>query len=615
MKRFLQLFALQLLFWMGLFKLGRIIFIVYHGSNPFDRRVLPVFFHALRLDFSTACYLTAVPLVLMLIHLLSNLPTRWGLKAYYLIMVPVLSLIMIADAELFRVWGSKVNAQAIGYLRYPSEALTSSLSSPLFLLLSLAAILTFIACYVIFKLLSLCPLEKIGNSYLNMLKKSMVSIGCVVVLLVGMRGGIQLTPVNQSSAYFSNESFLNNASVNAVWNLFDSLTKEKKVNKYRFRFVTDEKALQIHQDLYDYNPSGSLPVLTSVRPNIVLVIMESFTADLVASLGGEEGITPGFDQLSKEGLLFTNIYASGDRTDKGLASILTGFPALPSSSILKAPTKFEKINGLPDKLKKEGYSTAFYYGGESEFFNFKAFALHTGLEKIIDKGSFSSSETKSRWGAHDHILYEKVLKDHRQIREPFFTTVLTLSNHEPFDLPTQPHFKGNDRKTQFKNTSYYADESLLHFIGQAKTQPWYKNTLFIIVADHGSSLIKDYTTAAAPGKYHIPMLWYGEVLKDSVKGRTVDQVASQNDLPATLLKQLNVPRGDFKFSNDIFTARRHFAFFTFDNGMGWVDNEKAFSLDVFNGSVGYGKPEKISRGAKDTLKACLQHLIQVYSQL
>jgi phosphoglycerol transferase MdoB-like AlkP superfamily enzyme len=246
---------------------------------------------------------------------------------------------------------------------------------------------------------------------------------------------------------------------------------------------------------------------------------------------------------------------------------------------------------LSTEFKEAGYQTAFYYGGELEFANIKSYLLKGGYEKIVGKGDFRPEDMNSKWGAHDHVVFNKMLGDINAAPagKPFFHTLFTLSSHEPFEVPMETVIKGNDEQSKFLNSMYYADQSLGNFIKEAKQQPWWQNTLVIIVADHGHRLPvmqgEDLTK-----EFHIPMLWLGGAL--AKKNIVVDKLSSQIDIAPTLLSQLNMPYSQYRWGKDIFnSATRPFAYFVFNDGFGLLQPGKKVIFDnvgkkVISGNCG-----------------------------
>ncbi len=407
------------------------------------------------------------------------------------------------------------------------------------------------------------------------------------LLIIPIRGGLQLAPMNVSAVFFSPVAFANHAAINPQWNFLFSVLEKTDDQTNPFVYLPEPIAQQAVQSLYEPGIQTSLvnqvgfgqsnaPILSQNRPNILLIVWESLTAKVVTKLGGRPDITPNFDKLCNEGVLFTNYYASGDRSEKGLIALLSGFPAQPLTSIMTIPQKSAKLPTLTGTLRQAGYQTSFYYGGETEFANIRSYLFHSQYDRIVSKPDFPAETWNSKWGAHDHIVYGRLLQDLSRQRQPFFTTLFTLSSHEPFEVPMLPvAVPGTNEEDLFLNAHFYADKSLGEFIAQAKQQSWWANTLVIIVADHGHRL-----PTIGPNKteeFHIPMLWLGGALKQS---GIIDEVASQTDLPATLLHQLHLNASPFRWSCNLFDpTRQPFAYFAFHNGFGFVRPGRALVYD------------------------------------
>lgn len=441
---------------------------------------------------------------------------------------------------------------------------------------------------------------------------------CLVLLggnFLLIRGGLGGSPITQSMAYFSKDQLLNNAAVNTEWNLLSSVlaTKMTKVNPYLY--LNSKEAENNVKDLYTSAKDTTINILHTKRPNVVLVILESFTADLTKTLGNEDGITPHFDTLINKGVLFSQIYSSGNRTDKGLIATLAGFPTLGAGSIVKWPEKMQKIPAISQSLFKAGYKTSFFYGGESEFDNYKAFILSHDYQKLVDKNNFEGNDMKTKWGKFDELVFARQLSELNKEQQPFFSTLLTLTNHEPFEVPGTSKFGRADNIANFKSTAYYTDSCINAFLTNAKKQAWYKNTLFVFVADHGHLLPKNSFDISTPQRYHIPLLFYGDVIKEEFRGRKFNDVGSQTDLAVTLLTQLDLPSEQFVWSKNLLNPyHKPFAFFSWDNGMGFIDNQQCVTFDNTGKMVLYNSDDKDAAQTSKTLTHGKAYLQSVYRQ-
>ncbi|MNQ79042.1 Lipoteichoic acid synthase 2 [compost metagenome] len=213
------------------------------------------------------------------------------------------------------------------------------------------------------------------------------------------------------------------------------------------------------------------------------------------------------------------------------------------------------------------------------------------------------------------MVFDRQLKDLNAEKQPFFSTLLTLSNHEPYTLPGKPKFGNSDNVAKFKSTAYYTDSCINAYLNYAKKQSWYKNTLFVFVADHGHGLPKQAYEIYAPERYHIPLLFYGEVIKDEFKGRKFSNVGSQVDIAATLLAQLQIPAKDFLWSKNMLNPyTKPFAYFTWDNGMGFIDNQQCVTFDNVGKMVLFNSNPKDKVKTSEVLDHAKSYLQKVYQQ-
>jgi len=313
------------------------------------------------------------------------------------------------------------------------------------------------------------------------------------------------------------------------------------------------------------------------KTNVILIVWESFTKKIVdVAINGTQ-VVPNFNYLKKEGIYFNNIYASGDRTHKGISAILSGYPALPNTSIIRFPQKSAKLTLLSNLFKQHDYSNTFYYGGDPNYDNYKSYLLHGQYDKIIGGDLFNSKDKLTQWGAVDGAVANRMINDFKTWKQPFFNCWLTLTSHVHYKIPESPVFQGNDETTRFLNSLHYTDKVLGMFIENCKKQPWWKNTVVIITADHG---IRFPATGRVINDFQIPMLWLGGAVEKKM-GLVVNKLASQIDLSASLIKQFGWSSSPFPFSRDITDSTTvPFAFFSNSISVGLVEPDKYFIYDV-----------------------------------
>lgn len=596
MLKSLIFFARFLLLWMLFFFLERslFLFVFYqkYAAESTYTQTLAAFYHGLRLDLAMMAYTAVIPLLYFsALYLIGKqrIAVNW-IKTYNSILLVIFSILAVVNLNIYREWGSKINARALEFaFKSPQEAWASSASSPVFsnlLYLSLLIALGLILNKVLIRDKIIAPTRVLW-----------LRIPFIIILLglnfLLIRGGIGVSTNNLSMAYYSDSQPLNYAAVNTEWNLVYSLIKSSSKRKKDYQFLPDTTVVSQMKMLYPQQSDSTLRILTTNRPNVVLIIMESFSADLLESLGGDKGITPHLDTMSRKGLSFSRIYATGNRTDKGVIGTMAGFPSLAAENVVKFTDKMEKMPSLSRSFKQAGYHTSFFYGGQSEFDNYKAFMLSHDTELLIDKSSFKAADMNSKWGAYDGVVFNRQLQELNQVKKPFFSVQLTLTNHEPFELPGSSKFGKADNIQKFKSTAFYTDSCINDFIQQAKKQDWYANTLFVLIADHGHIMPKGREEIYIPERYHIPMLFFGEVIKKEYRGRVIDKTGSQIDLASTLLHQLQLDSKPYTWSKNLLDPQtRPFAFFSWDSGMGFIDNTQCVTFDLVGKKTLYNnKPE------------------------
>ncbi len=577
-KRIIQFLTTYFLFVL-LFVLQKPVFMVcYHDLYTHASFVdyLRVMWHGLPLDLSLAGYLTAIPGLLLAASAWTNSALLRRIRqGYFGLIAFVMACIFIVDLGLYGYWDFRLDATPIFYFfSSPKDAMASV--SGWFVLLGLLAILIYAAIlYCIFHFALIRTKKPLKIPY----RRQNVSLALLLLtaaLFLPIRGGFTVSTMNVSKVYFSQDQRMNHAAINPAFSFMYSATHQTNFDK-QYRFMAPEAADKLFATMIDTpaTAADSIPqLLNTQRPNIVFIILESFSTHLMETFGGQPGVAVNMDKFAKEGILFSNFYANSFRTDRGLASIISAYPGQPSTSIMKYPEKTDKLPSIPRSLKKAGYSLNYYYGGDADFTNMRSYLISSGIEKIICDKDFPLSERTGKWGAQDHVLFQRLMKDLKEERqkEPFLKIVQTSSSHEPFEVP----FRKLDDKVL--NAFAYADSCVGDFVTQYKETPLWKNTLFVLVADHQGAY--PHPIENPLDGQTIPFILIGGAIKDSC---IIDTYASQIDIAATLLSQLGLPHDEFTFSKDIMNpASPHFGYFTRPSFFGMVtpENQLVYNLDA-----------------------------------
>lgn len=605
-RRVAFLFALFLI-WLPIFVIQKPAFMLYHhalaaGCSLAD--YFRVMLHGLFLDSTMAGYLTVIPLLCVLVSIwLPGKFYRKFLKGYFMVMAILIAVIFAVDVALYGYWGFRLDATLFFYLKSPADAMASVPLS--LLLIQLVVIMVYAAAIYwalqkfILPLFHETPVQHpLGGTLLCLLLGGL--------MFIPIRGGVTTSTANVGMVYFSKKQFLNHSAINPCFSLIASLSKQQDFAA-QFNFFPEEERKAIVRGILP-NPASSflydssaVRVLNTQRPNILIVIMESFSANVVGAVGGDSTVTPNLNRLSREGLLFTNIYANSFRTDRGLVSVLNGYLAQPTTSIMKYPAKSQTLPSIAKSLGRVGYTSDMLYGGDINFTNMQSYFFGSGYSKITADRDFPISAILSKWGANDDVtfkyLYEDISK--RPLDKPWFTTFLTLSSHEPFVVPYHRLHE------PYPNSVAFADSCIGNFIDKLKQLPAWKNTLVIFVSDHGfryPETLLEYE----PRRFHIPMIWVGGAVKSPAVIKTF---ANQTDLAATLLGQLGLPHGGFTFSKDIFDETSpKYAFYTYPNVFAFIDTT---GVSVFDNEGNKPLIEQPLQGSNERLrkgKALLQTL-------
>lgn len=568
-------------FWLAFFIVARTLFLVFNLNLAHEAgigSVWQIFRHGLIHDISVTSYILLIPVVWLAAT--SFFSGRWivrFLSVYTWLILILVTVIVIIDLELYKYWGFRLDATPLLYVKHPREMLASVTAGIIIRQILVGILLS--GSFLIFYRKWIEPgNESYGKSGLAGL---MVYLLVAPSLIIPIRGGFGVAPLNAGSVYFSKNPFENHAAVNVVFNLGYALSNlESEKNPYK---VVDVKvAEQIADSLLAKGNNDTIQILNTRRPDILIIVLESFTAKAIGCLGGVPGITPNFDRYAKEGLLFTNVYSSGDRSDKGLVAVLSAYPALPSLSIIKYPKKTQNLPFISKDLKKLGYHSTFFHGGDVDFANMRSYFTNGGFDKIVSKSDFNPRDFNSKWGVHDHVVFDTLASFLSHPAEPFFTVFFTLSSHEPFEVPGKPVKPSASSEEKFLNAVHYTDSCLGAFLDRVSRMEWWNNALIILVADHGSRH-PGYHEANDYRRYHIGMLWLGGALR--LKG-TIPALVSQTSIIPTVVRQMGLSDAPYRFGQSIFDPeRKHLAMFFYNDGFGMITEHSNFAFDNRSMSV------------------------------
>lgn len=568
-----------------------------------------VIWHGLPLDLSMAGYLSVIPGFL-------SIAVVWLKRD---LVKPIMNIYFII-ASLFITCSFVLNASLYPYWKYPLD------STPLFYFFTSPAdaIASVSIWQVIFSIVILIVLtigvwftlrmrgEKrqqysrysygyggFGSGKRNRFddfdrhrgRTSIILLLLTGLLFLPIRGGITVSTMNTGQAYYSQNAYLNHSAVNPLFSLLESITHQEDFAS-QYRFMKDKEADKIFATMTSTSDENTYPLLNEATfkkgtPDILIVIMESFASDIMPSMGSYKDVAVCLDSIAQQSILFTRFYANSFRTDRGMVSILSGYPAQPTTSIMRYPRKTSQLPSIARNLAKyKNYKTTYYYGGDADFCNMRSYLVSQGYQHIISDANFPIEDKLSKWGVPDHILAAKMMEDikaQQNEKRPMLRILQTSSSHEPFEVP---YHRLKDKRL---NAFAYTDSVMGAIVREYRKLPRWKNTLIVFVPDHVGGY-KENLNDHDRSRYQIPLILAGGAISRPMK---VGIIGSQHDIAATLLGQLGVEHREFTFSKNMMSdATPKFAFFAVNDAFGIVSEENSLIYDNRAKRIVYDKGEK-----------------------
>ena len=556
------------------FCIAKIVFMItcHEGHDFTFGDVMEVLRHGLSLDLSTALYFLILPFLVMLVSIWWNKGKvlRRLLFTYYIIISIAFALAFVADCSLYPFWGFKLDASCLQYLTTPKEAAASV--SVWYLLLRLVIFIIIAGFISIGYLMGLKNYEETNQkntrrpTTLHKTSETIFYLVCIPLMVIGIRGGLNESTTNIGQVYYSQNQFLNHSAVNPIFSFLSSFEKTAN-NIENYDFFSDSECAHLTKDLYPTTSIDSDTLLSTQRPNIVIVLMES-AGDIFSD------VMPNLQQLKKEGIDFTNCYGNTWRTDRGTLCTYSGYPSFPTSSVMKMPKKTKHLPSIASALRQEGYHTYYLYGGDINFTNMRSYLISTGWEQLTWLDDYTMEEQHSaNWGVRDDItfntLYQQIVAMPQE--ERFLIGFSTLSSHEPWDVPIKKYDQ------EEPNAFYYLDQCIGDFINKLKKTPQWENLLVVFLPDH--SIDFGEYTETHPLRNKIPLVWVGGAVKAH---QEINQFCNQTDLAATLLAQLHLSHKAFRWSRDILSSSYQypFAVHNYNNGFSLTDSTGFIVYDL-----------------------------------
>lgn len=568
-----------------------------------------VIWHGLPLDLSMAGYLSVIPgfLSIAVVWLKRDL-VKPIMNIYFIIASLFITCSFVLNASLYPYWKYPLDSTPLFYFfTSPADAIASVSIWQVILSIVILIVLT-VGVWFTLRMRG----EKrqqysryayryggFGSGKRNRFddfdrhrgRTSFILLLLTGLLFLPIRGGITVSTMNTGQAYYSQNAYLNHSAVNPLFSLFESITHQEDFAS-QYRFMKDKEADKIFATMTSTSDENTYPLLNEATfkkgtPDILIVIMESFASDIMPSMGSYKDVAVCLDSIAQQSILFTRFYANSFRTDRGMVSILSGYPAQPTTSIMRYPRKTSQLPSIARNLAKyKNYKTTYYYGGDADFCNMRSYLVSQGYQHIISDANFPIEDKLSKWGVPDHILAAKMMEDikaQQNEKRPMLRILQTSSSHEPFEVP---YHRLKDKRL---NAFAYTDSVMGAIVREYRKLPRWKNTLIVFVPDHVGGY-KENLNDHDRSRYQIPLILAGGAISRPMK---VGIIGSQHDIAATLLGQLGVEHREFTFSKNMMSdATPKFAFFAVNDAFGIVSEENSLIYDNRAKRIVYDKGEK-----------------------
>ena len=568
-----------------------------------------VIWHGLPLDLSMAGYLSVIPgLLSIAVVWLKRELVKPIMNIYFIIASLFITCSFLLNASLYPYWKYPLDSTPLFYFfTSPADAIASVSIWQVILSIVILIVLT-VGVWFTLRMRGEKRQQYSRYSYgyggfgsgkrnrFDDFDRHRGRTSIILLLLTGLlflpiRGGITVSTMNTGQAYYSQNAYLNHSAVNPLFSLLESITHQEDFAS-QYRFMKDKEADKIFATMTSTSDENTYPLLNEATfkkgtPDILIVIMESFASDIMPSMGSYKDVAVCLDSIAQQSILFTRFYANSFRTDRGIVSILSGYPAQPTTSIMRYPRKTSQLPSIARNLAKyKNYKTTYYYGGDADFCNMRSYLVSQGYQHIISDANFPIEDKLSKWGVPDHILAAKMMEDikaQQNEKRPMLRILQTSSSHEPFEVP---YHRLKDKRL---NAFAYTDSVMGAIVREYRKLPRWKNTLIVFVPDHVGGY-KENLNDHDRSRYQIPLILAGGVISRPMK---VGIIGSQHDIAATLLGQLGVEHREFTFSKNMMSdATPKFAFFAVNDAFGIVSEENSLIYDNRAKRIVYDKGEK-----------------------
>ncbi|MFL9626683.1 LTA synthase family protein [Aeromonas jandaei] len=502
----------------------------------------------IRVDFATICWLWGVPAMFTLLLAGPHTIGRgWMqlMRVWLTVGLWLMLFLEISTPSFVTEYGVRPNRLYVEYLIYPKEVLSmlwAGRKAELLLAVVFSGAVLTGGWWLSGRLLR-------DLTFPRWYWRPAFALLILAIGFLGARSSLGHRALNPAMVAFADDPLVNALTVNSAYSLFFAIKQMgdeedasqfygKMADKQIIEIVRQESGRAAHEFSSDTLPSQTFNEASyGGKPkNLVILLQESLGAQFVGSLGGLP-LTPNIDALSQQGWAFEQLYATGTRSVRGIEAVLTGFTPTPAQAVVKLGKSQTNFFTIADLLKQRGYDTSFIYGGESHFDNMRSFFLGNGFTTIVEQKDFTNPVFKGSWGASDEDLMTKADETFRELHKqgkPFFSLVFSSSNHDPFEFPDNRIALYEQPKQTRNNAAKYADYAIGEFFKKARNSEYWKDTLFLVIADHDSR-VSGASLVPIP-RFHIP----GVIVGDGIEPKKDPRIVSQIDMAPTLLSLMGI---------------------------------------------------------------------------
>ncbi len=567
-----------------LFFMTRLAFVLanlywFGNTNPAAGLIVESYIVGIRFDTAVLCSIFLIPFTLLFFHTIFQISILEKIaKVILKIILPITLLLACADIPYYIQFQKHITGEDFGWMRHGATSLElvfSDFNYWGYLLLFIPLAYTSIKTTSVFFRKSTAV-----NSEWKPAVASFLIAGSL--LFLGVRGRIAKTPIHPGVAYISENMLVNQAGLNANFTLMYSWFFPK-AHKEIFGPANDLSSLEKAKKYLNISGNEFERVIkqsdTVKKLNVVVVLMESMSGFKTGHFH-KKVLTPELLKIMQNGFWFSNFYSAGSHTYNGIFSTITGYPAILHEHALENYV-YKKFNCLPSNLKALGYHTSFFVSHDEQFDNMSGFLKYNGIDNIYSDKDFPSSASLGPMGVPDHLLFEFAVQKIGKVKQPFFSLLLTSSDHGPWEIPEDIPFKPSSNDEQERATQY-ADWSIGRFIESVKKEKWFDNTLFVFLGDHGSNHGKTYHMDLAFS--HVPCVFY---CPKYLSPQKFESPALQIDVFPTIMGMLGYGYANHSMGMNLLNEKRKYAFFSQDDRIGCLDDSNFYFNLLYAGGKEY----------------------------